>query len=126
MSVRCWCQHCNTELPSSHIGPCPKCNKVGKKCEAISLVRIGIKATTSAEKTSVSYQWQNRTISDIVGTCIVDASIGFIGLINGLLIDSENEWYAIAGFLIGVIIGIVLTFILKRKVKEKVRTITKI
>jgi hypothetical protein len=40
--VKCWCQHCGTELPPSHTGPCPKCGKSGKRCEVKMVTSIGI------------------------------------------------------------------------------------
>ena len=27
--VKWWCKHCDTELPPSHTGPCPKCGESG-------------------------------------------------------------------------------------------------
>jgi predicted ATP-dependent serine protease len=41
--VGCWCKHCGQELPPSHIGNCPNCGKIGKRCEVYSIVTIGMK-----------------------------------------------------------------------------------
>ena len=46
--VRCWCQHCQKELPPSHTGPCPHCGKTGKNCKVEMRATVGIKATLSA------------------------------------------------------------------------------
>ncbi len=46
--VRCWCQHCQKELPPSHTGPCPHCGKTGKNCKVEMRANVGIKSTLSA------------------------------------------------------------------------------
>ncbi len=46
--VRCWCQHCQKELPPSHTGPCPHCGKTGKNCKVEMRATVGIKSTLSA------------------------------------------------------------------------------
>ena len=48
--LRCWCQHCGTELPPDHKGPCPKCGKLGKHFEATLSTTIGLVASLSAQK----------------------------------------------------------------------------
>lgn len=46
--LRCWCQHCKAELPPSHTGPCPRCGKLGKHCEATAIVAVGLVARGSS------------------------------------------------------------------------------
>jgi hypothetical protein len=123
--VRCWCQHCGQELEPNHIGKCPNCQKEGKRCEATASFAIGIKAVSSGERTRVSYRWNNIEVSELVGNCVIDVSVGFICLIIGLLIDSDGWKGAVVGFVVGILIGAVINFTLRRKIKEIVREITK-
>ena len=46
--VRCWCRHCKAELPPDHAGPCPKCGKNGKRCEATAIVSVVPRASLRA------------------------------------------------------------------------------
>lgn len=41
--VKCWCRHCGTELPPSHVGECPSCHKTGKRCEVEAHVTVGVR-----------------------------------------------------------------------------------
>jgi len=48
LSLECYCQHCGTKLPPSHVGECPNCHKTGKSIIAKSTVVIGVKTTATA------------------------------------------------------------------------------
>jgi hypothetical protein len=48
--VKCWCRHCERELPPSHKGPCPYCGKKGKDCKVTAKATVGISASLRARK----------------------------------------------------------------------------
>lgn len=102
--VRCWCQHCGTELPVSHLGECPTCHKTGKRYEAYALVTVGIKARGAVTTISRSQIEQIDGLLDKAERPIWTK-----------VIDSLKNTVTIDGFEVGFPSGVKIIFKVKNK-----------
>lgn len=109
--VKCWCKHCGVELPPSHTGPCPKCGKSGKRCEASAMLTIGLVLSHSAQKI-------HKYIINHPIFIVISIVLTIISLSVGYLLDD-----ALVGLLIGIILAI-LNLWLTPRVKETIVEIT--
>jgi hypothetical protein len=114
--VKAYCQHCKIELPANHTGECLNCHITGKHIVAVGSATVGIKATASATKTSVRNQLINRSKSEIIADCLIDGTVGFVGLMIGIVV--EGGLGALIGFIIGLAIGITINITVRGKRKE--------
>jgi len=119
--VKCWCQHCNKELDLSHTGSCPYCSETGKRCVVTINATVGIKASVSAKRTRVYFEWGNREIRYIIGKIGIGVVFTSVSTLVGFFVGGALG--ALIGFLVSLAIDIIYNLFFNRKVKTKVREI---
>jgi hypothetical protein len=95
--VKCWCKHCGVELPPSHTGPCPKCGKSGKRCEATAMLTIGLVLSHSAQKVHKYTMNHPKFIVISIALTTISLSAGYlfgglVGLLVGIIVAMLNLW----------------------------------
>jgi len=95
--VKCWCKHCGIELPPSHTGPCPKCGKSGKRCEASASDVVGIKASVSGTHKP---KWNSESFALFFGFAAVFLAIVVPGILYLLPFSMGINYAILIGFLL--------------------------
>lgn len=121
--VKCWCRHCGKELEPSHTGKCPYCGKTGKDCKVTIHATVGIKASVSATRTRVFFEWHKKEINAVIVGIVVDTILAAGSTLIGLFVGGILG--AIIGFAVAFFIILLLHTLFKRRVKTLVREITK-
>ena len=102
--VRCWCQHCGTELPLSHSGKCPTCHKTGKRFVVNAEATVAIKTTGAVTTINRSQIKQIDMLLDKSEKTIWDK-----------VIDALKNTVIIDGFEVGFPSGVTIVFKIKNK-----------